>query len=110
MLWGTAIDNLLSFAIAMPDGRRYTVRRSDHSLRLAMRARKRDAFQATFDAQVEERIVLTNCPSCLSGLERNQSLGVRTRHMAEALAMGLDGQQWLEKRRPWRERAQVVTF
>jgi FAD/FMN-containing dehydrogenase len=27
VLWGTAIDSLLSFIIAMPDGRFYTVRR-----------------------------------------------------------------------------------
>jgi FAD/FMN-containing dehydrogenase/Fe-S oxidoreductase len=33
VLWGTCIDNLLSFAIAMPGGKRVTVRRANHELR-----------------------------------------------------------------------------
>ena len=33
VLWGTCIDNLLSFAVAMPGGVRVTVRRTDHQLR-----------------------------------------------------------------------------
>jgi FAD/FMN-containing dehydrogenase len=32
VLWGTAIDNLLDFTIAMPDGRSWVVRRLNHSL------------------------------------------------------------------------------
>jgi hypothetical protein len=33
------------------------------------------------------KVVLTNCPSCLSGLGRNESLGFKARHLAEALAL-----------------------
>ncbi len=33
VLWGTCIDNLLSWRIAMPSGRTWTVRRTDHQLR-----------------------------------------------------------------------------
>ncbi len=33
VLWGTCIDNLLGYVIAMPGGRRLTVRRTDHQLR-----------------------------------------------------------------------------
>jgi FAD/FMN-containing dehydrogenase len=33
VLWGTCIDNLLSWRIAMPSGRSWTVRRVDHQLR-----------------------------------------------------------------------------
>jgi len=33
VLWGTCIDNLLGYAIAMPGGARFTVRRTDHQLR-----------------------------------------------------------------------------
>ncbi|MBK9519896.1 MAG: DUF3683 domain-containing protein [Anaeromyxobacter sp.] len=33
VLWGTCIDNLLSWRMAMPSGRRWTVRRVDHQLR-----------------------------------------------------------------------------
>jgi FAD/FMN-containing dehydrogenase/Fe-S oxidoreductase len=31
--WGTCIDNLVSWTMAMPSGRRWTVRRMDHALR-----------------------------------------------------------------------------
>jgi FAD/FMN-containing dehydrogenase/Fe-S oxidoreductase len=33
VLWGTCIDNLLSFQIAMPGGQNFTVRRANHGLR-----------------------------------------------------------------------------
>ena len=33
VLWGTCIDNLLSWRMAMPSGRRWTVRRADHQHR-----------------------------------------------------------------------------
>jgi FAD/FMN-containing dehydrogenase/Fe-S oxidoreductase len=33
VLWGTCIDNLVSWTMAMPDGRALTVRRTDHLLR-----------------------------------------------------------------------------
>ena len=33
VLWGTCIDNLVSFRIAMPSGQAWTVRRTDHQLR-----------------------------------------------------------------------------
>jgi len=33
VLWGTCIDNLLSWRMAMPSGRSWTVRRTDHQLR-----------------------------------------------------------------------------
>jgi FAD/FMN-containing dehydrogenase/Fe-S oxidoreductase len=32
VLWGTCIDNLLSYQIAMPGGKRFTVRRANHGL------------------------------------------------------------------------------
>jgi FAD/FMN-containing dehydrogenase/Fe-S oxidoreductase len=76
----------------------------------AMGLRKGDAFQAAFAGVDGEKIVLTNCPSCLSGLARNQSLGFRARHLAEELAICVDGKDWLARSRGWRERAEVVTF
>lgn len=33
VLWGTCIDNLLAYRMAMPGGKRYTIRRTDHALR-----------------------------------------------------------------------------
>ncbi|HSO18071.1 MAG TPA: FAD-binding and (Fe-S)-binding domain-containing protein, partial [Desulfosarcina sp.] len=49
VLWGTAIDNLLAYAIAMPDGRLYTVRRIGHSLR-RIRPGDRIRFEIVDDA------------------------------------------------------------
>jgi FAD/FMN-containing dehydrogenase/Fe-S oxidoreductase len=76
----------------------------------AMRARKRDAFMAAFGEAAEGKVVLTNCPSCLSGLGRNESLGFKARHLAEALALAVDGENWLAASVDWRKRAEVVTF
>lgn len=76
----------------------------------AMRSRKRDAFQAAFSNHQGEKVVLTNCPSCLSGLGRNASSGFTARHLAEELAQCVDGQKWLHNSREWRQRAAVVTF
>ncbi len=44
VLWGTAIDNLLAYTIAMPGGRMLTVRRSGHPMRKIL-----PADQVTFD-------------------------------------------------------------
>jgi FAD/FMN-containing dehydrogenase/Fe-S oxidoreductase len=33
VLWGTCVDNLVSYQIAMPGGKRFTVRRTNHALR-----------------------------------------------------------------------------
>jgi Fe-S oxidoreductase len=53
----------------------------------AMRARKRDAFKSVLAGTADENVVLTNCPACLSGLGRNESLGFNARHLAEELAV-----------------------
>jgi len=39
-------------------------------------------------------IILTNCPSCLQGLGRNQSSGMIPRHIAEELALKTGGYNW----------------
>jgi FAD/FMN-containing dehydrogenase/Fe-S oxidoreductase len=56
--------------------------------------RKREALGAFLASHAEPSIVLTNCPSCLQGLGRNQSLGFETRHVAVALAERLSGPEW----------------
>jgi FAD/FMN-containing dehydrogenase/Fe-S oxidoreductase len=75
-----------------------------------MWARKRDAFLSAFEGANGEKIVLTNCPSCLSGLGRNAAMGFKAVHLAEQLAFGASGRQWLDETRGWRERAKVVTI
>ena len=54
--------------------------------------------------------MLTNCPACISGLGRNQGMGLKIRHLAVELARAIDGDRWLEKSRSWQERARVVSF
>jgi Fe-S oxidoreductase len=87
-----------------------TLALSRPDLAAAMRARKQAAFQEALDGGRGKQTVLTNCPSCLSGLGRNASLGLTVRHLAEELARCVDGEQWLDQTRAWRERAQVVGF
>jgi Fe-S oxidoreductase len=48
----------------------------------AMRHRKREALAEAKGAAASRPIVLTNCPSCLTGLRRNEDLGVEPRHVA----------------------------
>jgi D-lactate dehydrogenase (cytochrome) len=74
----------------------------------AMRARKRDALQSVFHGINGQKVVLTNCPSCLSGLGRNESSGFKARHLAEELAISVDGKDWLVKSRVRRQCATVV--
>jgi FAD/FMN-containing dehydrogenase/Fe-S oxidoreductase len=76
----------------------------------AMRARKRDAFAAAFGGATDRKVVLTNCPSCLSGLGRNASMGFTARHLAEELAICVDGPKWLDASHRWREQSQVVAI
>ena len=76
----------------------------------AMRARKRAALQHALGRSTAENIVLTNCPACLSGLGRSASLGFKARHLAEELAIGLDGEGWIEQTKGWRKRAQAVAL
>ncbi|MFO7539585.1 MAG: (Fe-S)-binding protein [Chloroflexota bacterium] len=76
----------------------------------AMCGRKREAFKSVLQEISTAKVVLTNCPACLSGLGRNESMGFTARHLAEELAIGVDGKDWLGKCRSWHERAEVVTF
>ncbi len=57
VLWGTAIDNLLSFRIAMPDGCLHQVRRIDHPLR-KIRPEDSVAFEVRVDGTLPRTIRL----------------------------------------------------
>ncbi len=76
----------------------------------AMRARKRDALTDAIQKTDAEPLLLTNCPACIAGLGRNRGLNLRVRHLAEELARGIDGEQWIKQSRNWLQRANVVTF
>ncbi len=50
--WGTCIDNLLEWRMAMPDGQRWTVRRTNHQLRKIL-----PQDTVTFDVLDEEKVL-----------------------------------------------------
>jgi FAD/FMN-containing dehydrogenase/Fe-S oxidoreductase len=68
--------------------------RPDITVRMLLR--KRDAILETLGPSTRrnETPVLTNCPSCLQGLGRQQSTGIRPLHVAEALARQIGGEHW----------------
>jgi FAD/FMN-containing dehydrogenase/Fe-S oxidoreductase len=74
----------------------------------AMLHRKRAALTDAAAAR-PGAVVLTNCPSCLSGLGRNADVAP-ARHVAVELARALSGESWLEVFRARAARAQAVRF
>ena len=55
-------------------------------------------------------MLLTNCPSCLTGLGRNRDLGVAPRHVAVELAGALSGPGWAERPRARARHGQPFRF
>lgn len=76
----------------------------------AMLARKRDALAEVSGGDLNDRVIVTNCPSCLSGLGRNRTLGVRPAHLAVLLAEYLGGGDWQREMVRLAARAEVVAF
>ncbi|MBK6848950.1 MAG: (Fe-S)-binding protein [Proteobacteria bacterium] len=79
----------------------------------AMLHRKRTALLPALAARpAPERpaVVLTTCPSCISGLGRNAALGVEPRHVAVELAAALSGAGWRETARTQCASAQALRF
>ncbi len=75
----------------------------------AMLHRKRDALEEALHGR-RGATVLTNCPSCVTGLGRNRALGLEPRHLAVALAERMSGPGWLEAFRRQAARAHAVHF
>ena len=76
----------------------------------AMLHRKRAALAEARAGRPGGTVLLTNCPSCLTGLGRNRDLGVEPRHVAVELARALSGPGWLELLRKRAAAAQPVRF
>ncbi len=74
----------------------------------AMLHRKREATAEALGGRKPGSLLLTNCPSCLSGLGRLQALGAEPRHVAVELARALSGERWREAFRTQAARAQTV--
>jgi Fe-S oxidoreductase len=75
----------------------------------AMLHRKRGALQEHLEAR-RQATVLTNCPSCVNGLQRNRALGVEPKHLAVALAEKMSGAGWLDAFRALAAQAHAVHF
>ena len=76
----------------------------------AMLHRKRGALAEALASRPRGAVVLTNCPSCMSGLGRNEAMGVEPRHVAVELARALSGEGWRDLFRRQAQRAQAVRF
>ncbi|SHO52215.1 DUF3683 domain-containing protein [Desulfopila aestuarii] len=59
-----------------------------------MMQRKRESIEAAKAGINGEPTIVTNCPSCISGLGRNRDLGVKPEHLAVMLAKALGGDSW----------------
>ena len=75
-----------------------------------MRKKKRDSLRKRMESSTEEHVILTNCPSCVSGLGRNVDMGVKPRHIAEMLALSLGGENWENELRGLVSTSERVTF
>jgi len=76
----------------------------------AMLHRKRVALAEARAARPAASVLLTNCPSCLTGLGRARDLGVEPRHLVVELALALSGPGWRERLRQRASLAQAVRF
>ena len=76
----------------------------------AMLKRKRDNLQTQASAGSGPYTVVTNCPSCISGLGRNRELGYTPKHLAVLLAETIGGEGWSAELEELVQSAEVVTF
>jgi Fe-S oxidoreductase len=60
----------------------------------AMRNKKRQSIQGRLTGNPVPKTILTNCPSCISGLGRNSDMGIAPLHIAEFLAQAGGGELW----------------
>jgi FAD/FMN-containing dehydrogenase/Fe-S oxidoreductase len=109
---GTAVLKKLGFdAEAVPHccSEAGTLALSRPDITDAMLHRKRAALSEAVNGDAGRPVVLTNCPSCLSGLGRNADLAP-ARHVAVELARALSGDGWMEALRARAAKAQAVRF
>ena len=76
----------------------------------AMLRRKRDNLQAKANEESNQQTIVTNCPSCISGLGRNRDLNIVPQHLAVLLAESLGGAHWQKDLHTLLQTAEVVTF
>ncbi|MBM9604723.1 DUF3683 domain-containing protein [Desulfopila inferna] len=76
----------------------------------AMRSKKRESIAGRMNDTDAEQIILTNCPSCISGLGRNTDMKIRPQHLTEALAISAGGPQWMAELEALIAKFEKVTF
>lgn len=76
----------------------------------AMLDRKKELIQTARNGQTEQIKMLTNCPSCLQGLGRNQDTGITPVHIACELAERSGGTHWEKEFRKLMKNSEVITF
>jgi len=76
----------------------------------AMLQRKRDVLKAKAGGAKGGQTIVTNCPSCISGLGRNRDLDIVPQHLAILLAESLGGGKWQKELGALLGSAEVVTF
>ncbi len=76
----------------------------------AMLKRKRESLQASPKGTNGHSTIITNCPSCISGLGRNSDLGISPQHLTVILAELLGGEDWQNEFSGLLGKTEVVTF
>ncbi len=74
----------------------------------SMLHRKAAAVREATEGRPPGTLMLTNCPSCVQGLGRNDRLGTVTRHLAVEAATRLSGAGWQEIFRSRAQQAKVI--
>jgi Fe-S oxidoreductase len=72
--------------------------------------RKEDALREALARHPASKTILTNCPSCLQGLGRQEALGVTVSHLAVSLAAAAGGPDWPREFDRLTRTSEVVTF
>ncbi|WP_028581057.1 DUF3683 domain-containing protein [Desulfogranum japonicum] len=75
----------------------------------AMLIKKGDAISEA-RKHMQASTILTNCPSCISGLSRNSHLNIHPEHLAEKLARDLGGNAWQNELPSLMYKTEIVTF
>ena len=75
-----------------------------------MLRRKRDSLRQAGSSRADSKPMITNCPSCLTGLGRNAGIGITPKHLAVALAERLGGESWRRELKSLLEPFEKINF
>ncbi len=76
----------------------------------AMLKRKQEALQRAIKGKEEVPAIITNCPSCISGLGRNKDLNITPLHLTVLLAQTIGGENWQKEFPALLGKTETVTF